>query len=318
MVFMRKVLLIFLALLLAACARTEQPLVRIGINPWPGYELLYLAQQLDLYKQAGLNVEIVQLSSLADTQRAFLQERIDGMASTLIEASVVASRSAQPLQIGLISDYSAGADVIIARHHIRNMQGLKGQVVGAELQSLGVVLLARALASNGMGFADIRLRNVEQADVLQAMASGDVQAVVSYPPESVKLLDKTGHHVVFSSTEIPNEIIDVVVFRTGRQVDAAWLQKFRAVWHQAYSYWQANPLEAVALMAKREGLSAQEFNQALAGMQVLDIQQQEALLAEGSGLLQTIVGTCDVLQNVVQMNIDCERVKNNLLIQGHE
>lgn len=169
-----------------------------------------------------------------------------------------------------------------------------------------------------MGFSDIRLRNVEQAQVQEAMHTADVQAVVSYPPESVKLLDKTGHHVIFSSAEIPNEIIDVVVFRTGKQVDAKWLQKFREAWHGAYVYWQANPEDAVNIMSKREGLSSEEFKQALAGMQVLDIDQQEALLAPDSGLIQTINGTCDVLKNVVQMNIDCARVQKNLLIKAPE
>lgn len=313
---MLKITTLLMIALLVGCAEPEQNRVRIGINPWPGYELLYLADTLGLYEQAGLQVDIVQLSSLADTQRAFLQERLDGMASTLIEASVAASRSPQPLLLGLVTDYSNGADVIIARKGVASMQALRGKTVGAELQSLGIVLLARALAHHQMTFADIQLRNVEQAQVPQALLENKVQAVVSYPPESLKLLSDERHKVIFSSREIPNEIIDVVVFRQSHVVDEAWLRKFRMVWQQAYEYWKEHPIESVRLMAQREGLSEAEFNDALQGLEILSDKQQGALISERSHLLDNIMSTCSVLRDVVSMSIDCERVKTHLQIPG--
>jgi NitT/TauT family transport system substrate-binding protein len=311
---MLKISVLLIFTLLLGCSEPQDDRVRIGINPWPGYELLYLADSLGLYKQAGLNVDIVQLSSLADTQRAFLQERLDGMASTLIEASVAASRSPQPLLLGLVTDYSSGADVIIAGKGLASMQALRGKTVGAELQSLGVMLLARALARNQMNFSDIHLRNVEQSQVQQAMLDNKVQAVVSYPPESLKLLADVRHKVVFSSREIPNEIIDVVVFRQGYLIDDVWLRKFRMVWQQAYDYWQSHPVEAARLMAAREGLSEDEFQEALLGLEILSDKQQGALISERSHLIENIMSTCSVLRDVVAMAIDCERVKTNLII----
>lgn len=313
---MLKITALLMIALLVGCAEPEEDRVRIGINPWPGYELLYLADTLGLYKQAGLQVDIVQLSSLADTQRAFLQERLDGMASTLIEASVAASRSPQPLLLGLVTDYSNGADVIIAGKGLASMQALRGKVIGAELQSLGVVLLARALAHHQMTFSDIQLRNVEQAQVPQALLENKVQAVVSYPPESLKLLSDVRHKVIFSSREIPNEIIDVVVFRQSHVIDEAWLRKFRMVWQQAYEYWQEHPIESVRLMAQREGLSEAEFKDALQGLEILSDKQQGALISERSHLLDNILSTCTVLRDVVSMSIDCERVKTHLQIPG--
>lgn len=313
---MLKITTLLIVTLLLGCAEPEQNRVRIGINPWPGYELLYLADTLGLYEQAGLQVDIVQLSSLADTQRAFLQERLDGMASTLIEATVAASRSPQPLLLGLVTDYSNGADVIIAGKGLASMQALRGKTIGAELQSLGVVLLARALARHQMTFADIQLRNVEQTQVQQALLENKVQAVVSYPPESLKLLGDVRHKVVFSSREIPNEIIDVVVFRQSHVVDDIWLRKFRMVWQQAYEYWQEHPVEAIRLMAQREGLSEAEFRDALQGLEILNDKQQGALISERSHLQDNILSTCSVLRDVVAMSIDCERVKTHLLIPG--
>ena len=101
-----KILILRFIFLLMACTESVKPQkVRIAINPWPGYEFLYLASELGFYEQEGINVEIVELSALADVQRVYIQGRVDGFGSTVIEAVQAAGIPQKPLSIILVPDH---------------------------------------------------------------------------------------------------------------------------------------------------------------------------------------------------------------------
>jgi NitT/TauT family transport system substrate-binding protein len=65
-------------ILLSSCSEPKNSPIKIAINPWTGYKFLYLAEQLNLYKQVNLNIEIIQVSTLADVQRTYLNGQVDG------------------------------------------------------------------------------------------------------------------------------------------------------------------------------------------------------------------------------------------------
>ena len=75
------------AILVTGCGQAPQPPVRIGINFWPGYEFLYLAEKQGFFKQEGVPVELIQFSSMGDARRAFERGQVDAMAVTLIATS---------------------------------------------------------------------------------------------------------------------------------------------------------------------------------------------------------------------------------------
>ena len=54
-----------LILVLASCAPKDPAPLRIGINAWPGYEFIYLAQVQGYYKDVGIAVDIVEFNSLS-------------------------------------------------------------------------------------------------------------------------------------------------------------------------------------------------------------------------------------------------------------
>lgn len=62
-----------------ACSKSKR--LRIGIDPWPGYEVLYLADRRDLY--GDLDVEIIEFTTLEDVRAAFEAVQIDVMCGTL-------------------------------------------------------------------------------------------------------------------------------------------------------------------------------------------------------------------------------------------
>jgi ABC-type nitrate/sulfonate/bicarbonate transport system substrate-binding protein len=66
---------------LAGCGSNEKPL-RLGLNAWPGYEFLHLAEVRGFYKQRGVDVQLVEFGSLSDARLALERDQVDGLQAT--------------------------------------------------------------------------------------------------------------------------------------------------------------------------------------------------------------------------------------------
>lgn len=263
--------MLFLSIGLAGCARTVSEPIRIGINAWPGYEFLYLAAESGILARHGLNVELKEYSSLDDTRRAFERGQIDGMASTMVEVLQASGRASRRPRIVLVTDHSAGGDVILARPGIRSVAELRGRLVAAETASLGGYVFWRAAEKAGIAADSVRLKALDQAEMEGAVRQGQVDAVVTYPPVSLAI-EQLGWKRVFDSRQLPGEIVDVV------SVDASTLERMpdlqmrlMEVWADALAYFRANRAGAVRVMSARERLTPAQFEAALASLELLDV-----------------------------------------------
>lgn len=299
--------------LLSSCTRQDaSETVRIAINPWPGYEFLYLAAQKGYFAAEGLDVELLELASLADVKRIFEQERADGMASTAIEAVQVASTSRGDIILVLVPDYSNGGDVIVAHDPISELADLNGKKVGVEIGLLGTYILSRAMETAGLTVDDVTEINVEQLSAEQALMSGQVDAMVTYPPFSTSILKRTGVKKIFSTVEIPEEIIDTVSIRADAMANPTlWQEKFHNAWQRASNYASENPEEAYRIMAEREGITVPEFTDALKGINILDKHDQSAILGSKK-LKANLERVCETLKRAGEMDFDCTQIHQKL------
>ncbi len=284
-------------LVLAGCqARREAPL-RIGINPWPAWEYLYLAQEKGIFKEEGLDVRLIEYTSLGDCCRAFERGQIDGMTCTPVELLLARERSPRDPQVVLVTDYSNGGDVVLARSPISGVAELRGKRVGVETASLGSYVLSRALATADLTLDDVAIVPCDQLDLEAALANGDVDAVVTYPPVSVAILRAGGASLLFSSAQIPGEILDVVAIDAEviarRGGDVAGLARG---WERAKRFAGEQPTAAFALMAGREGLGVEEFREALALTHIYSLADQGELLAPGGPVETTVRMTDSILR----------------------
>ena len=285
--------------------------IKIATNPWPGYEFLHLADHLGYFKQVELNVELIQLGSLSDAQQVYLQGNADGLTSTLIEAVQAPHLGGKPLQVVLIPDFSNGGDVIIANKNINSISELKGKKVGAEVSSLGIYILARALQKYGMDIDDVELVNVEQANGETALLTGQIDAFVTYPPVSSKLLHSAELHQVFDTSEIPYEILDTVslsIDSLSKHPNA--VQKLKSAWQMALDYSYKHPAQAYQIMAKREQITEEEFITALQGIEVLSLEQQSQVLSSPNQLTQLATQVCRLLVELKNINTTCHGLEN--------
>jgi NitT/TauT family transport system substrate-binding protein len=282
---------------LTGCTRPEP--LRIGLNLWPGYEFIFLADHLGYFKDEGVEVKLVDFSSLGDARRSFERGQIDGLGTTVVEVLLAGEAAKDPLKIVHVVDYSDGADVILARPGFPDLASLKGRKVGVELGSLCVYVLARGLEEAGLTLADIVAVSKDQASMEADLRAGLIDAVVTYPPVSMTLIKDPGFHTLYSTKKIPHEVVDVLAFGdriiTQRPKDVAAV--LRGL-QRAQAYYRTHKAEALSIMGKREGLTAAEFEQAITdGMQLVSTEEQAAYLSQG-GIKAVVTQTGALLQQI--------------------
>lgn len=284
---------------LAGCRQPEPPL-RIALNAWPGYAAIYLAQEKGFFRDAGVEVKLVEFGALADARRAFETGKVDGLATTIIEVLMARDASSRDLRIVRVVDFSNGGDMIVARKNVRSMRALRGARIGVELSSLGVYVLARALEKEGMALTDVELVSKDQRSMGEALLEGRLDAVVTYPPESESLLASPGFHAVFTSREIPGEIVDVLALSSGvlrkrpEQVAA-----FLGAVDRAFAYLKEVPEDALRALAPRMELSPDQLKTVLESeIALVAPLEQEAYLGEGGKLRPTIDAVAATLRQV--------------------
>lgn len=281
------ILLVAVGLLgLNGCIGEPTPVLRVGADVWPGYEPLYLARDLGYFR--GAPIHSVEFTSATQVIRAYQNEAIDAVCLTLDEALLLASQGAD-FRIVLAADFSNGADVIIGMPSTQTLKDLQGRRVGVEDTALGAFFLTRALQASGMRTEDVRAVPMQVQDHEQAFLKGDVDAVVTFEPVRGKLLAH-GAHILFDSSRIPGEIVDVVLVRTD------YLQRHPQVvadlvrgWQQAQDYMTRTPDDALARMARREGLTVDEMRVALRGVHLPSREENRKLLSGREPALQPVL-----------------------------
>lgn len=283
------------------CAREPQVPVRVGTHIWPGFEPLYLARTEGFYSPQS--VRLVEYTTGSDGLRAFQAGAIDAMALTLDEALLLAETNPD-MGVVLVVDTSVGGDAVLARPDISSLRALKGKRVGLETSALGAYVLARALRTVGMAPSDVQLVPLETMEQERAFKEGRVDAVVTYEPFRTRLL-ALGARQVFDSSQIPGEIVDVIIVRRSfADRNPEQVALLVQGWFKALDLIRTDRQRAVSSMAKRERLSAAEFEQAFQLLRLYDLAQNRALL---TGPAPTLVPTAQRLGELMVANRLLER-----------
>jgi len=258
-----------------AAVRDSAPL-SVGTNIWPGYEPLYLARELGYYDNN--KVRLVEFASTTQVIHAFRNRVISAAALTLDEVLLLKDYGLDPKVI-LIFDISEGADVILARKEIPNMRALKGKKVGVENTALGAFVLMRSLQLHNMTLSDISVVSLPINEHDSAFDKGKIDALITFEPVRSRLLAK-GYHEIFTSREMPGEIVDVLVVNKETLVSQQdQIDALLQGWFRANSYFQVNPNKAAKVMAGRQKISAAEVLDSYAGLHLPGLSETLTLMS---------------------------------------
>ena len=257
----------FVAILVAllGCAREPESPLRIGTNVWIGSEPLYLARELGRFDPA--TVQLVEYPSASEVLRAYRNQAIDGMVISLDELFGLAADGLDPRVIAIV-DVSHGADVVVGRDGMKSMSDLKGKSVAVESGALGAFVLSRALALNGMQASDVNVVHLESNEQPSAFEKSQVDGAVTFDPYRAQFL-KAGAKILFDSTQIPGEIVDLLAVRASViQKRPKAVQALLAGWFAAIDYMARDPKDAAHRMGIRQQTSGEQFLEAQKGLHI--------------------------------------------------
>ena len=133
----------------------------------------------------------------------------------------------------IVGDFSNGNDGIVSKE-ATSVAELAGTPVNLVELSVSHYLLARALESAGLAERDLTVVNTSDADMVSVFTSTDeVSTVVTWNPLLSEVAEFPGANKLFDSSQIPGEIIDMMVVNTevleanpdfGRALVGAWYE----------------------------------------------------------------------------------------------
>lgn len=182
------------------------------------------------------------------------------------------------LRIVQVLDSSYGADVILAQAEVPSLQALRGRRIGYEATALGAYVLTRGLATAGLSAADVTPVFLQVDEHERAFRERRVDAVVTYEPVRARLL-AAGARSLFDSTQIPGEIVDVLVSRVSvveGRTDA--LVAVVRGWLLAAERVRVRPEDTKLFLARRMALPPDEVLGAFAGIRLADLAENRAQL----------------------------------------
>jgi NitT/TauT family transport system substrate-binding protein len=263
-----------------------KPPLKIAFSDWPGWTAFEIGIRKGWFKEAGVDASF-EWFEYTPSMEAFSAGKVDAVMMTMGDALVTGAPGARSVAI-LITDYSNGNDMIVAKPGIDSLKGLKGKKVGLEVGLVEHLLLLKGLEKAGLKESDVKVVNVATHQTAQSLASKDVDAIGAWQPNSGQALKAVaGSKAVFTSADTPGLIYDLL------NVNPKSLAERRADWVKVVKVWNriakfvmdpANKDEAVKIMAARAGVGADEYARFLPGTRFLSPEEALARFEKKEGL----------------------------------
>jgi NitT/TauT family transport system substrate-binding protein len=233
--------------------------VTLGVVNWIGYGPLYCAAANGYFKKYGADVKLVTFSDNSVMSGALRGGELD--ASTLTyDQVIIADANGWGLKVVMPLDYSVGGDAILAGTAVRGVEDLKGRKVAFQSLSPSDFLLGYALAQRGLSEKDVRPVNVTPEAVVATMASGAVDAGVTYQPSVAMILGLGGgklYHVLLSSRDARGMITDVLAVRDSTVArNPTLVASLIHATMEGLAFMQREPAKAAAIIARTLEISA--------------------------------------------------------------
>jgi NitT/TauT family transport system substrate-binding protein len=260
--------------------------LKIGYSDWPGWTAWQVAIDKGWFKQANVDV-VFNWFDYSASLDAFSAGKIDAELMTNGDALVIGAGGAKSQAI-LLTDYSSGNDIIVAQPGIKSLKQLKGKKIGIEVGLVEHLLLLYGLEQQGMKITDVTLVNTKTNDTPQVLASGQVDAIGAWQPNSGQAMQMVpGARPVFSSAQAPGLIYDELgVSPTSLAAHKAEWAKVVQIWDKVVKYINDPKTQddAIRIMCRLDGLTPEQYKPLLKGTHLLDLAANRKAFKTGPGL----------------------------------
>lgn len=204
--------------------------IYVGWMPWSyGAEEGIVKKWGDKY---GIDIEVVQINDYIESINQYTAGEFDACTMTNMDALTIPAASGVDSTALIAGDFSNGNDGVVLKGK-KSLADIKGQNVNLVELSVSHYLLARGLETVGLSEKDLTVVNTSDADLVSVYGTKDVTAVSTWNPLLSEITAMPDSYKVFDSSQIPGEIIDLLVINTetlkenpklGKALVGAWYE----------------------------------------------------------------------------------------------
>ncbi|MCU4675201.1 putative urea ABC transporter substrate-binding protein [Catenovulum sp. 2E275] len=204
--------------------------IYVGWMPWEyGDSSGIIKKWADKY---NIEIDVVQINDYIESINQYTAGQFDACSMTNMDALTIPAASFVDTTALIVGDFSNGNDGVILKDKSK-LADIKGQKINLVELSVSHYLLARGLESVGLSERDVDVVNTADADLVAAYSTKDVTSVVTWNPLLSEIEKQPSANKVFDSSDIPGEIIDLMVVHTdtlkanpnfGKALVGAWYE----------------------------------------------------------------------------------------------
>ncbi|WP_437889297.1 putative urea ABC transporter substrate-binding protein [Phytobacter sp. V91] len=202
----------------------------------------------------GIKINVVQLNDYIESINQYTAGQFDGCTMTNMDALTIPAAGGVDTTALILGSYSEGNDGVVMKGEGKAVKDLKGQKIYLPELSVSHYLLVRSLEKAGLAEKDVTVVNTSDADIVSAFATPAVQAAVAWNPQLSVIKGTPKTTEVFSSAQVPGEIIDMMVVNTETLKDNPALGKaLTGAWYEIMAQMKAQNKDLLSAMAAASG-----------------------------------------------------------------
>jgi len=135
------------------------------------------------------------------------------------------------------------------------------------------------LKNNGMSLSDVKEQNMKSGEAGAAFVASKVDVAVTWEPWLSKAKARTDGHILVSSKQYPDLIMDSFAFRKDFvQKYPDTVKDFMKAYYDAYNWMQQNQTEALSVIGQAVGESASDVQADLSTMLLYDLSKGKEIM----------------------------------------
>jgi NitT/TauT family transport system substrate-binding protein len=240
----------------------------------------------------GIEIEVVQINDYIESINQYTAGAFDGCVMTNMDALTIPAVGGVDSTALIVGDFSNGNDGIVSKS-AADVAGLEGGTVNLVELSVSHYLLARALESVGLAERDLTVVNTSDADLVSVFTStDDVEHVVTWNPLLAEVAAYPDATKLFDSSQIPGEIIDMMVVNTEvLEANPSFAKALVGAWYETMSIMAGDDEAAIAArtaMGEAAGTDLAGYDAQLASTEMFFDPADAVAFTESPDLITTM------------------------------
>lgn len=230
----------------------------VGWEPWAYAD--YAGILAKHAQKNGITIQYQRMNDYVGSINLFTAGEVDAVTATNMDALAFPSIGGVDTSVIIVGDFSNGNDGIMAKN-ADSVCDLKGRTIGLYELTVSHYILVRALEDQcGLKEKDVNIVNILDTHIAAAFIADPNAVVVTWNPMLLSIRNEKGGKLLYDSSQIPGEIIDMLIVRT--DAPESLKKALVGAWYETLGIMSGRGKaadDAIAYMAEVTGATIAEY-----------------------------------------------------------